>query len=69
MKPPTVTVRVLVLIAVLTTPVCWADDKKKDPDAIGDRDVGIRQIPHQCDAGNRSAYGAREERGQHPRKT
>ncbi len=40
MKTPTVLLRLLVLIAVLTSPVCWADDKKKDPDAIGERDVG-----------------------------
>ena len=40
MKPPTVLVRVLVLVVALTTSICWAKDKKKDPDEIGNRDVG-----------------------------
>jgi predicted Zn-dependent protease len=30
----------LALVSVLATPSVWADKKKKDPDAIGDRDVG-----------------------------
>jgi predicted Zn-dependent protease len=40
MKPPTVLVRVLALVVALTTSICWAKDKKKDPDEIGNRDVG-----------------------------
>jgi predicted Zn-dependent protease len=40
MKPSKVLVRVLVLVAVLTAPNCFANDKKKDPDEIGNRDVG-----------------------------
>jgi predicted Zn-dependent protease len=40
MKPPAVLVRVLVLVVALTTPICLAKDKKKDPDEIGNRDVG-----------------------------
>jgi len=40
MKRPTLLVRVLVLVVALTTPICWAKDKKKDPDEIGNRDVG-----------------------------
>jgi predicted Zn-dependent protease len=39
MKPPTVLVRVLVLVVALG-PICLAKDKKKDPDEIGNRDVG-----------------------------
>lgn len=31
---------VLVLIVALTTALCWAKDKKKDPDEIGNRNVG-----------------------------
>jgi predicted Zn-dependent protease len=31
---------VLVLVVAFTAPVCWANDKKKDPDEIGNRDVG-----------------------------
>jgi len=40
MNPPAVIFRVLVLIVALTTPIGWANDKKKDPDEIGNRDVG-----------------------------
>jgi predicted Zn-dependent protease len=40
MKLPTVLLRVLVLIVALTTPICWAKDKKKDPEEIGNRDIG-----------------------------
>ena len=38
MKPKFV--RVLVLVGALTAPLGWAKDKKKDPDEIGNRDVG-----------------------------
>jgi len=40
MRPPAVLFRVLVLGVLFTTPVGWANDKKKDPDEIGNRDVG-----------------------------
>jgi len=40
MKRPPCRFRLLVLIAALTTPICWAKDKKKDPEEIGSRDVG-----------------------------
>ena len=40
MRLPTRLVRVLILAVTLTTPICWANDKKKDPDEIGNRDVG-----------------------------
>jgi len=40
MKPPTLLIRVLVLVVAFTASVCWAKDKKKDPDEIGNRDVG-----------------------------
>jgi predicted Zn-dependent protease len=36
MKPPTV----LVLVVAIATPICLANDKKKDPDEIGNRDIG-----------------------------
>jgi predicted Zn-dependent protease len=36
MKPPTV----LVLVVAIATPICLAKDKKKDPDEIGNRDIG-----------------------------
>ena len=40
MKQITVSVRVLMIIVVLTTPFSWAKDKKRDADEIGNRDVG-----------------------------
>ncbi len=40
MKPRAVPTRMLILIVALTTSLCWASDKKKDPDEIGNRDVG-----------------------------
>ena len=40
MKPPKALVRVIALAVAFTTPICWAKDKKKDPDEIGNRDVG-----------------------------
>lgn len=40
MKGKPVYARVLIVIVALTAPVCWAKDKKKDPDEIGNRDVG-----------------------------
>jgi predicted Zn-dependent protease len=36
MKPPTL----LVLVVAIATPICLAKDKKKDPDEIGNRDIG-----------------------------
>ena len=40
MKPQNAILRILILILVLTSPITWAKDKKKDPDEIGNRDVG-----------------------------
>jgi predicted Zn-dependent protease len=40
MKQITVSVRVLLIIVVLTNPFSWAKDKKRNPDEIGNRDVG-----------------------------
>src|SRR5579863_9579649 len=40
MRPRGRRVRVLVVFLALTTPICSAADKKKDPDEIGNRDVG-----------------------------
>ena len=40
MKGKLAVARVLVVIVALTVSVCWAKDKKKDPDEIGNRDVG-----------------------------
>jgi len=40
MKGKLAVARVLVVIVALTASVCWAKDKKKDPDEIGTRDVG-----------------------------
>jgi hypothetical protein len=40
MKQITVSVRVLLIIVVLTNPFSWAKDDKTDPDEIGNRDVG-----------------------------
>ena len=39
MKPPVGLVRMVVIIVVMA-PLCLAKDKKKDPDEIGNRDVG-----------------------------
>jgi beta-barrel assembly-enhancing protease len=36
MKPPAL----LVLVVAFATPICLAKDKKKDPDEIGNRDIG-----------------------------
>jgi predicted Zn-dependent protease len=40
MRQITESVRVLLIIVVLTNPFSWAKDNKKDPDEIGNRDVG-----------------------------
>src|SRR5579864_6739098 len=40
MKQITVSVRVLLIIVVLTNSFSWAKDKKRNPDEIGNRDVG-----------------------------
>ncbi|HKW97075.1 MAG TPA: M48 family metallopeptidase [Bryobacteraceae bacterium] len=40
MKSQNAILRILILILVLTGPITWAKDKKKDPDEIGNRDVG-----------------------------
>ena len=45
MKPPTVLVRVLVLVVALTTPICWSKDKKKDPDISAARPPGSSRRP------------------------
>ena len=42
MNQITVSVRVLLVIVVLTNSFSWAKDSKKDPDEIGNRDVGKR---------------------------
>jgi len=40
MKSTITQMRVLAVILVLASPFCWARDSKKDPDQIGNRDVG-----------------------------
>ena len=40
MKNLTAFLRVAVVLAVVTAPLCRADNKEKDPDEIGNRDVG-----------------------------
>jgi hypothetical protein len=40
MKQITVSVRVLLIIVVLTNQFSWAEDNKRNPDEIGNRDVG-----------------------------
>jgi len=40
MNQITVSVRVLLVIVVLTNSFSWAKDSKRDPDEIGNRDVG-----------------------------
>ena len=40
MKQITVSVRVLLIIVVLTNQFSWAEDSKRNPDEIGNRDVG-----------------------------
>ena len=40
MKQMIVSVRVLLIIVVLTNPFSWAKDNKTNPDEIGNRDVG-----------------------------
>jgi hypothetical protein len=40
MKQITASVRVLIIIVVLTNQFSWAEDNKRNPDEIGNRDVG-----------------------------